>query len=538
MSSGKRASSELTASTAPVVEEERPHSFYDNITAGSSSGTTKPIQIPDIQFKFDDEIPITNDPRRSALLMSNAKSDFFGLPQIPSAVPEAETDASKEDHSDETERLIADQDRSTPPAVIVPPVASSPASTTSTAPARSTDSPGPSESPKSRPVSSHRNITIKLPDAGTPSEAVYMTTTVPQNFSKNANNLIGRHKPTRSSLRHSRMLMVNKSVPQRYPKGNSLNLKHIRLSRILMILEIVVGTILTLVGMTIIVWSPNTHTKDNPYWAGMILTLCGTLFLILFDFKRRPSNRLRENFFNFFRVNAMVILLLTIFFTMLAFIYALIHTTNLSSEHLRCAPEYRFNVNSSSCVCLIDTRGVSTDVAASELRSGEEEDGELDGERRNGTAEASRAVMSGFDLRRAGEMLEEEGVIWLEYRDFNCSEVLSVWYYIALSFAILSSLGCLLASSFLVIYAIECQRRHEQEQKYFTVRTNGDAPSTTTSSNRTDQRISEENESKAAANTTTLTSATAVQDSGGGSVTTNGNMTSVTEEADATTAVA
>lgn len=116
--------------------------------------------------------------------------------------------------------------------------------------------------------------------------------------------------------------------------------------------------------------------------------------------------------------------------------------------------------------------------------------------------------------------------------------MLSVWYYIALSFAILSSLGCLLASSFLVIYAIECQRRHEQEQKYFTVRTNGDAPSTTTSSNRTDQRISEENESKAAANTTTLTSATAVQDSGGGSVTTNGNMTSVTEEADATTAVA
>ncbi|XP_065084974.1 uncharacterized protein LOC135707161 [Ochlerotatus camptorhynchus] len=520
MSSGKRSSSELTT----PAEEERPHSFYDNITAGSSSGT-KTIQIPDIQFKFDDEILITTDPRRSTLMMSNAKSDFFGLPKVPSAVLEDAVDASKEEF-DETQRLISDQDRSTPPTTIVPLVASSPASTTSTAPARSSESPGPSESPKSRPVSSLRNITIKLPDAGTPSEAVYMTTTVPQNFSKNASNLIGRHKPTRSSLRHSRMLVVNKNLPQRYPKGNSLNLRHIRLSRILMILKIIVGTILTFVGMTIIVWSPNTHTKDNPYWAGMILTVSGSLFLILFDFKRRPSNRLRENFFNFIRVNALVILLLTIFFTMLAFIYALIHTTNLSSEHLRCAPEYRFNVNSSSCVCLIDTRGGSSmarsggdEAAASELRTGEEMDDEdVDGPRRNETVTSTvgSVVLSGFDLRRAGELLEEEGVIWLEYRDFNCSEVLSVWYYIALSFAILSSLGCLLATSFLVIYGIECQRRHEQEQKYFTVRTNGDPPSSSSSSKATDQRKSEE--------------PGAVQDSGGGdgTVLTNGDK-NVTE---------
>lgn len=55
------------------------------------------------------------------------------------------------------------------------------------------------------------------------------------------------------------------------------------------------------------------------------------------------------------------------------------------------------------------------DVAASELRGGEEMD--EDDERRNGTmAGVSRALVSGFDLRRAGEMLEQEGVIWLEYR--------------------------------------------------------------------------------------------------------------------------
>lgn len=535
MSSGKRLSTELTASAS--AEEERPHSFYDNITAGGASSGAKPVLIPDIQFKFDDEIRITTDPRRSTQLMSNAKSDFFGFPQVPPAITEDVTDASsKEDPSDETQHLIGDQDRSTPPVTIVPPLTSSPASSISTAPTRSTESPGPSESSKSRPVSSHRNITIKLPDAGTPSEAVYMTTTVPQNFSKNANNLIGRHKPTRNSLRHSRMLVVNKSIPQRYPKGNSLNLKHIRLSRMLMVLEIIVGTILTLVGMTIIVWSPNTQTKDNPYWAGMILTVCGSLFLVLFDFKRRPSNRLRENFFNFLRVNAMVILLLTIFFTMLAFIYALIHTTNLGSEHLRCAPEYRFNVNSSSCVCLIDTRGISTkggaDLAASELRSVDGLDEEPEGGKTNATVEFSRQLVSGLDLRRTGEMLEEEGVIWLEYRDFNCSEVLNMVYYIALTFTILSSLGCLFASSFLVIYGIEFQRRQEQDQRYFTVRTNGDAPS-----NRTEQSKSDEPDSTTAAASGVTTAVTAVQDAGGGgSTVANGNMTTMTNnEHDKTT---
>lgn len=36
-----------------------------------------------------------------------------------------------------------------------------------------------------------------------------MTTTVPQNLK--GNNIAGRHKPTRNSLRHSRMIVVNKN---------------------------------------------------------------------------------------------------------------------------------------------------------------------------------------------------------------------------------------------------------------------------------------------------------------------------------------
>lgn len=484
MSSGKRSSYELT-----TPDEERPHSFYDNLTTSSSGGTpsNRVIQIPDIQFKFDDDIPMGGDPRRSStLLMSNAKSDFFGLSQIP--------DEPGDDESDQ-QLLPTSRDRRTPPTIVpstVAPTSSSPTSTASTVPAAPPGSPEDSPRSSPRPASAQRNITIRLPEAGAPSEAVYMTTTVPQNFAKNSSTLIGRHKPTRSSLRHSRMLVVNKNYHQRFPKGNSLNLRHIRLSRLLMLLKIAIGAVLTFVGMTIIVWSPNTHTKDNPYWSGMILVLSGSLFLVLFDFKRRPANRLRENFFNFVRINALVILLLTIFFTMLAFIYALIHTTNLSSEKLHCEPEYHFNVNSSSCVCLIDPRSpqevAEAAMAVSDVRdeAGKDGGGYFDHEEdevRNLTTVAVTAVsstigptiLSGLDLRKAAEQLEDEGVVRLEYRDFNCSEVLSIWYYVTLGSTILNSLGCLLAAAFLVIYGVECQRR-EHELKYLSVRTNGTEP--------------------------------------------------------------
>ncbi|XP_055526320.1 uncharacterized protein LOC129719024 [Wyeomyia smithii] len=464
MSSGKRSSFELTV--AAPDDEERPRSFYDNLTASgsSSTGLAKVIQIPDIQFKFDDDIPITTDPRRSTL-MSNAKSDFFGLSRPAQQSARIDEQVMQ---NDDSQHLI--DDRRTPPITLLPSTSSSsPDSTASTAPARSS-SPGTTVDDstevetKSRPLSSNRSITIRLPEPDKPSEAVYMTTTVPQNFSKNASNLIGRHKPTRSSLRHSRMLVVNKTFHQRYPRGNALNLKHIRLSRTLMVLKVLIGAILTLLGMAIVIWSPSTHTKDNPYWAGLILILCGTMFLIVFGFKRRPANRLRENCFNFIRINAVVVLLLTIFFTMLAFIYALLQTTNLSSSGLRCEPEYSFNVNSSSCVCWIDV--LRKPETAAELRSGEvlDDDGN------------STVVQTIEDRRRSIEQLEQDGAIRLEYRDFNCSEVLGIWYYVTLGSAILNSLGCLLAAGFLVIYGVECQRR-ENQLKYFSVRTNGDGGS-------------------------------------------------------------
>lgn len=268
------------------------------------------------------------------------------------------------------------------------------------------------------------------------------------------------------------MLVVNKTVPVRYPPGNSLNLRHLRLCQTLMILQILIGLVLNVIGLTIMVWSPSTNTKDNPYWSGLILILCGVLFLVLFQFKRgrnstdkgtpnqsrlhRQQSPWQENCFHFLRVNALIVLLLTIFFTMLAFIYALIHTTNLSAEGLRCEPQFTFNVNSSTCVCTIDTRPARTTAAPmiANMTNPSDDDGF------NETVPLSGS--SSFSIANGDDSRTPEGVIRLEYRDFNCNEVHSIWYYVMIASTLLNSLGCLLATIFLVIYSIECMRRSDR----------------------------------------------------------------------------
>ncbi|XP_052873344.1 uncharacterized protein LOC128278649 [Anopheles cruzii] len=506
---------------------DRPLSLYDNLTteassgglagtglAGESAGGQRIIQFPDIQFRFDDNIPATllgtaptSDARRS--VHSTAKSDFFGLgppslrtpsPPVPQHAYRTPSPCGNQDGEDVDRAATGTPPRRQRPASDTPDLhracgaSASPDSNASTAPLPGVPSPGetpthhhhhhqhpdhdqeetPPTSPRSslRPKSTIKTITIQLPDTspatrGSPSEAVYMTTTVPQNFTKNANTLIGRHKPTRSSLRHSRMLVVSKAHPQRYPRGNSLNLRHIRLSKLLMVLQILTGALLSLIGLTVMVWSPSTPTKDNPYWSGLILILCGTLFRVLFEFKRSrggtpaakghqsaaaaagtimiaprpPQARWRENCFHVLRVNGLVVLLLTIFFTLLAFIYALIHATNLSSPNLRCEPEFSFNINSSTCVCTIGSEPASRNSSPPP------------------PPPPPVAQMSDDESSTVVDRNWADGTIRLEYRDFNCSEVLGIWYYVTIVSTVLNSIGCLLAATFLVIYGIECMRR-------------------------------------------------------------------------------
>jgi hypothetical protein len=127
---------------------------------------------------------------------------------------------------------------------------------------------------------------------------VYMSTTVPQSIK--GINIMGRHKPTRTSLRHSRMIVINKNFQSQHK--NSLNIKCAILARIFLILQIIIGVALVTMGLYLLVWAPHTRIKDNPYWSGIMLVLSGILGLYLLSYKRTPLHRLKENFFMFVKV--------------------------------------------------------------------------------------------------------------------------------------------------------------------------------------------------------------------------------------------
>lgn len=104
-----------------------------------------------------------------------------------------------------------------------------------------------------------------------------MTTTVPQNIK--AINIAGRHTPTRTSLRHSRMIVVNKNY-QAPRRPNPLQLTHPLLAKLLLVVQLLCGVCISCLAVWVLLWAPNTRTRDNPYWSGLLVSLA---YLILFN---------------------------------------------------------------------------------------------------------------------------------------------------------------------------------------------------------------------------------------------------------------
>lgn len=135
---------------------------------------------------------------------------------------------------------------------------------------------------------------------------------------------MGRHKPTRNSLRHSRMIVVNNKTFQGmlhidylmegYTNfsnfaisdsitSNSLNIRYLLLAKIVLVWKMIIGVCLTTLGVWLLLWAPSTRTRDNPYWSGAILIASGFLGLFLLSFKRKRSTKLKGSFFMFVKVN-------------------------------------------------------------------------------------------------------------------------------------------------------------------------------------------------------------------------------------------
>lgn len=130
--------------------------------------------------------------------------------------------------------------------------------------------------------------------------------------------------------------------------------------------------------------------------------------------KQSQSNRIKENYFTFLKVNCGIFLIITIFCSSLAFIYGAIHFTTINSNDKECLPE-NLLIASSSCICLFGDRRKMTHDLNTMISNNNGSNGEIRNVSFNETS-------AGFEIH---------------YRDLSCSEVVGIWYYVILGISLI-----------------------------------------------------------------------------------------------------
>lgn len=142
-------------------------------------------------------------------------------------------------------------------------------------------------------------------------------------------------------------------------------------------------------------------------------------------------------------MNATVIIILSVFLTTLALIYATFHYVSLKSDNKRCFPENIFE-EYSSCICVFNVKQ-SELVLSKEVRRNDS----------TGTMDSN------------GHIDIEDGQNVVHFRDISCTE-LSTWTHILLTSMILNFIGLVLAVCYLTQFIFGCKRR--KKRNYSTVR--------------------------------------------------------------------
>ncbi|XP_046465480.1 uncharacterized protein [Neodiprion pinetum] len=106
-----------------------------------------------------------------------------------------------------------------------------------------------------------------------PSMATCLSTTVPVNLT--TSQIAGRHTPTRNSLRHSRMIVMNRTGNAPRKSSQPTLLVHRVLARCLAAVQLILGMAVTSLALWFLVWAPNLPITDIPYWSGIPLLLSG-----------------------------------------------------------------------------------------------------------------------------------------------------------------------------------------------------------------------------------------------------------------------
>lgn len=137
-------------------------------------------------------------------------------------------------------------------------------------------------------------------------------------------------------------------------------------------------------------------------------------------------------------MNSSVIVILSVFLTTLALIYASFHYISLASDNKKCFPQNVF-VNSSSCICIFNVKSEAV-VTRSDLETQTDSSGLLD--------------------------MPKDGNI-VHFRDLSCNE-LPTWGHILLASMILNFIGLVLSICFMTQFIFGCKKR--KKRPYISVR--------------------------------------------------------------------
>ncbi|XP_057333351.1 uncharacterized protein LOC130672688 [Microplitis mediator] len=250
-----------------------------------------------------------------------------------------------------------------------------------------------------------------------PSMANCLSTTVPVNLK--ASQIAGRHTPTRSSLRHSRMIVMHRTgnIPR---KSRPPLLRRRKLSSTLAALQTIIGIAVTSLSLWLLLWAPNLPFLDNPYWSGMPLLFSGSFGICLLCCFKKEYPGLSPGFcLTATKVMSFFLAALAAITCLLACITSAIHLIRLSG--LECTPARVINA---TCACR----------SRSELAS------------------ASEPV--------------------LKYVDLNCPEVEGVLTILLIFSSICNALGAIIASWYCYLH----WSTRDKRLQYLKVRSSSRAP--------------------------------------------------------------
>ncbi|XP_076272997.1 uncharacterized protein LOC143204300 [Rhynchophorus ferrugineus] len=177
-----------------------------------------------------------------------------------------------------------------------------------------------------------------------PTQLVCLNTTVPQNIA--AKSLGDKHAPTRNSLRHSRMIVMNRHgrVPRKYLP---LIIRNYKLVKALKVFTIILGMFMSVLSAWFVLWTPTLTSAYYPYWSAIPVFLSGVMGCVFLGFCPRPyPGRKLGIHYHISKFASILTACISAMTAAMVLLMAILHLFYIYNA--ACVPHDKFNA---TCVC-------------------------------------------------------------------------------------------------------------------------------------------------------------------------------------------